>query len=165
MLLKLLRNCMQMTALTLLVGHQEEHPPYKRLSDEVLAWLSVWNKVQMIRIWSSWCHCHPIISCFVKVQIGLTLLVRAYPGCPGSTTVLWSFFQDHLGEPVPEENFWTLWCKGRLTEADTPTIRMGATPSGLSRAHLHHPLYFLQAGCPSCRPTVSKHWRQLAHSD
>jgi len=26
---------------------------------------------------------------------------------------------------------WTLWCKGRLTEADTPTIRLGATPSGL----------------------------------
>jgi len=25
------------------------------------------------------------------------------------------------GEPMPEENFWTLWCKGRLTEADTPT--------------------------------------------
>jgi len=22
------------------------------------------------------------------------------------------------GEPVPEENFWILWCKGRLTEAD-----------------------------------------------
>jgi len=33
------------------------------------------------------------------------------------------------GEPVPEENFWTLWCKGKLTEADTPTIRLGATPS------------------------------------
>jgi len=40
---------------------------------------------------------------------------------------------------VPEENFWTLWCKGRLTEADTPTIRLGATPSGLTSAHLHHP--------------------------
>jgi len=25
------------------------------------------------------------------------------------------FFLDHPGEPVPEENFWTLWCKGRLT--------------------------------------------------
>jgi len=26
--------------------------------------------------------------------------------------------------------------------------------------------FFLQAGCPSCaQPTVSKHWRQLAHSD
>jgi len=32
---------------------------------------------------------------------------------------------------VPEDNFWTLWCKGRLTEADTLKIRLGATPSGL----------------------------------
>ena len=56
-----------------------------------------------------------------------------------TTTVLWPFFRDHPGEPVPEENFWTLWCKGRLTEADTPTIRLGATPSGLTSAHLHHP--------------------------
>jgi len=55
---------------------------------------------------------------------------------------------------VPEENFWTLWCKGRLTEADTLTIWLGATPSGLSSAHLHHPS-FLQAGCPSCCPTTS----------
>jgi len=49
-------------------------------------------------------------------------------------------FRDHLVEPVPEENFWTLWCKGRLTEADTETIRLGATPSGLTSAHLHHQL-------------------------
>jgi len=50
-----------------------------------------------------------------------------------------TFFGDHPGEPVPEENFWTLWCKGRLTEADTPTIRLSITPSGLTSAHLHHP--------------------------
>ena len=55
------------------------------------------------------------------------------------TTVLRPFFRDHLGEPAPEENFWTFWCKGRLTEADTPAIRLGSTPSGLSSAHLHHP--------------------------
>jgi len=54
----------------------------KDLSDEVLAWLSVWSEVQMICIWSNSCHCHPIISCFIKIQIGLTLLVPAYPGCP-----------------------------------------------------------------------------------
>jgi len=54
------------------------------------------------------------------------------------TTVLRLFFRDHPGEPVPEENFWTLWCKGRLTEADMPTIRLGATPSGLTSAHLYH---------------------------
>jgi len=50
-----------------------------------------------------------------------------------TTTILWPFFWDHLGEPVPEENFWTLWCKGRLTEADTQTIWLGATTSGLTR--------------------------------
>ena len=61
-------------------------------------------------------------------------------------TVLWPFFWDHPGEPVPEENFWTLWClwcKGRLTEVDTLTIWLGATPSGLTSAHLHHPPIFL----------------------
>ena len=41
------------SALTLLVGHLEEHPAYKKLSDEVLAWLSVCSEVQMICIWSS----------------------------------------------------------------------------------------------------------------
>jgi len=50
---------------------------------------------------------------------------------PHATTVITTtasrpFFRDHPGEPVPEENFWTLWCKGRLTEADTPI-----NPSGL----------------------------------
>jgi len=72
-----------------------------------------------------------------------------------TTTVLRPFFWDHPGEPVPEQNFWTLWCKGRLTEADTPAIQLGATPSGLTSAHLHHPPYFLQAGCPSYHPTNS----------
>jgi len=45
-----------------------------------------------------------------------------------TTTILRPFFWDHPGEPVPEENICTLWCKGRLTEA-TPTIQLGATPS------------------------------------
>jgi len=38
---------------TLLAGHQEEHPACKTLSDEALAWLSVWSEVLMICIWSS----------------------------------------------------------------------------------------------------------------
>jgi len=42
-----------------------------KLSGEVLVWLSVWSKVKMICLWSSWCHCHPIISCFIKIQNGL----------------------------------------------------------------------------------------------
>jgi len=55
-----------------------------------------------------------------------------------TTTVLRPSFRDHSGEAVPEENFWTLRCRGRLTEADRLTIRLGATPSGLTSAHLHN---------------------------
>jgi len=29
--------------------------------------------------------------------------------------------------------------QGRLTETDTPTTRLGATPSRLTSANLHHP--------------------------
>jgi len=53
-----------------------------------------------------------------------------------TAAVLRPFFWDHLGELVPEQNFWTLWCMGRLTEADTPTMWLGATPSGLTSADL-----------------------------
>jgi len=41
----------------------------------------------MICMWSSCCHCQPVISCFIKIQIGLTFLVPAYPGCPGKEAV------------------------------------------------------------------------------
>jgi len=34
------------SALTLLVGRQEGHQVCKKLSGEVLAWLSVWSEVQ-----------------------------------------------------------------------------------------------------------------------
>ena len=64
------------SALTLLIGRQEEHPACKKLNDGVLAWLSVRSVVQMICIWSSGCHCHPIISCFSKIQNGLPFWYR-----------------------------------------------------------------------------------------
>jgi len=65
-----------------------------------------------------------------------------------TTTALQPLFRDHPGETVPEENFWTLWCKGKLTEADTPTIRLGATVSGLTSAHLHHPPHIFTGRMP-----------------
>ena len=39
-------NVSAFSALTLLVGRQEGHPACKKLSGEVLAWLSVWSEVQ-----------------------------------------------------------------------------------------------------------------------
>ena len=73
-----------------------------------------------------------------------------------TTTVLWPFFWDHPGEPVPEENFWTLWCKGRLTEADTPTIRLGATLSRLTSAQLHHPPHIFTGRMPFLPPNQQR---------
>jgi len=71
-----------------------------------------------------------------------------------TTTVLRPFLRDHPGEPVPEENFWTLWCKGRSTEADKPTIRLGATPSGPTSAHVHHPIFYGPDALPATQPTA-----------
>ena len=46
----LLLKLIAVSALTLLVGRQEGYPACKTLSDEVLAWLSVWIEMQMICI-------------------------------------------------------------------------------------------------------------------
>jgi len=74
-----------------------------------------------------------------------------------------ALFMGPPDEPVPEENFWTLWCKGRLTEANTLTIRLGATPSELTSAHLHHPPQFFTGRMPflspnqQCQSTEGRH--------
>jgi len=73
-----------------------------------------------------------------------------------TTTVLQPFFQGHPGEPVPEKNFWTLWCKGRLTEADTQNILLGATPSRLTSAHLQHPPIFFTGRMPFLPPNQQR---------
>ena len=52
------------------------------MSDDMLAWLSVWSEVQMICIWSGWCHCRPVISASENPE-WFILLVPAYPGSPG----------------------------------------------------------------------------------
>ena len=70
------------SALTPLAGWQEEHPVHKNLSDEVLAWLSVWSKVQMTCVRSSWCKCHPIISALVKSRM-------IYPSGTGLLRLSW----------------------------------------------------------------------------
>ena len=63
------------SALTLLVGRQEGHPGCKKLSDEVLAWLSVWSDVQ-ICMWPSWCHCYSLSLASVKSRLVLTFWYR-----------------------------------------------------------------------------------------
>jgi len=58
----------------LLVGRQEEHPAHKKLSDWLLVLLSVWSVVQMMPL-------PPIISCFSKIQNGLSWKKRPLNIC------------------------------------------------------------------------------------
>ena len=63
------------SALMLLVGRQEGHPACKKQSGGVLAWLSVWSKVQTC-IWPSWCHCHSLSLAPVKSRLVLPFWYR-----------------------------------------------------------------------------------------
>ena len=65
----------------------------KNLSDEVLAWLSVWSKVQT-SIWllNGITQLMPLpltVSCFSKIQIGFTFLVLGHSGSPGKRATKW----------------------------------------------------------------------------
>jgi len=86
-----------------------------------------------------------------------------------TTTVLRPFFRQHPGEPVPAENLWTLWCKRRLTDADTPPIRLTAERLSIRTNQCPPPpplqIFYRPDALPAAQPTASKHSRQLAHSD
>ena len=74
------------SALTLLVGWQEGHPACKKLSGEVLAWLSVGTRCRLAYM----AQLMPLpltVSCFSKIQIGFTFLVPAHLGSPGEKAV------------------------------------------------------------------------------
>ena len=49
----------------------------------MLVWLSVCSEVQVICIWSSWCHCIPKLHHLLPHlnPAGFTFLVPTYPGC------------------------------------------------------------------------------------
>jgi len=74
-------HCKHYSALTLLIWRQEGHLTCKKLSGRVLAWLFVWDEVQ-ICIWPSWCHCHLLSFTSVKFRL---VLVSAHPGNPGQS--------------------------------------------------------------------------------
>jgi len=63
------------SALTLLVGQHDGHPACKKLTGGVLAWLSVWSKVQTC-IRPCWCHCHSLSLSSVKSRLVLPFWYR-----------------------------------------------------------------------------------------
>jgi len=55
----------------------------------------------------------------------------------------------------PPPVFWIFMDQGKIMEAEVPTVRVGATPTGQMAPPSPQPPSFLQAGCPSCCPTNS----------
>jgi len=111
-----------------------------KFSDE--AWLSVWSEVQMICVWSSWCHCHPIISCIIKLQTGLTFLVPAYPGCPRKEAVKRVFDGEWLlDDSISTASRW-MWANCEFkdpwerAEGKEPACAVCWNPTGI---HEHEP--------------------------
>ena len=74
------------SALTLLVGRQEGHPACKKLEwwgTGVVIFLEQGANMHMAQLMPL-----PLtISCFSKIQIGVTFLVPAHPGSPGQRAV------------------------------------------------------------------------------
>jgi len=73
-----------------------------------------------------------------------------------TTTVLWPFFRDHPGEPVPEENFWILdfMVQGKINkDRDHPagrhSIRTNQCPPPPS------PFFYRPDALPAIQPTLS----------
>ena len=88
-----------------------------KLSDWVFLWLSVCSDLQIVCIWSSWCHSVQTLSSLASFKCRLVLpfwyllkavkrsllLIPANPGCPGNYyTRLMALVRDYPGEPVPE---------------------------------------------------------------
>ena len=129
--------------------------------------MSLGQRAQNCALEFNWCYnlnCHnwlyhqplSIVQCYTKNN---AYIIRQFSWASGdlcyittTTTILRPFFQDRQGEPVPQENFWTLWCKGRLTETETPTICHSSWTNQCPPPPF--PI-FLQVGCPYCRPTNS----------
>jgi len=79
-----LTNCIDFSALTLLVGSQEGYPACKKLEwwgAGVVVYLELGADLHMVQLMPL-----PLtVSCFSKIKIGFTFLVPAHPGSPGKT--------------------------------------------------------------------------------
>jgi len=82
--------------------------------------------------------------------------------CSGTTRVgryrkkhsaFWAVLRSGWVSPPPV--FWIFMEQGKIMEAEAPTVRVGATPTGLTAPPPTTSQGILQAGCPSCRPINS----------
>ena len=89
------------SALTLLIGRQEEHSACKNWV--TMCWCGCLSGVmQIVCIWSSWCRCtpkpHHILPHYIHT--GFIFLVLAYPVCPEKDAIKWLYSSSLFGVVV-----------------------------------------------------------------
>jgi len=64
-----------------------------------------------------------------------------------------------LGWVSPSPVFWIFMEQGKIMEAEVPTVRVGATPTGLMALPPHNPpkVFYRLDALPATQPTASKH--------
>ena len=149
------------SALTLLVGRQEGHPACKKLSGEVLAWLSVCSEVQTC-IWPSWCHCHSLSLASVKSRLVLpfwywpTRVISEkglLNGCVCTWVGRYQKGKTNLDFTGARDSEWQWHQLGICKSA--PRSRWITTPAP------HHSVFYRPDALPAAQPTASKHWRHI----
>jgi len=125
----------------------------------MMAWLSVWSEVQMICIWFSWCHCHPIILASAKFRM-VYPSVPAYPGCLAYNNL------SHLSHTQSFIGRFSRTARIGWYQKDRTILDFLKQWHQLDHMHVicaslqtvtpapHH-LSYLRAACSSCHPTNS----------
>ena len=98
------------------LGGRKGIRPLKKLSRGVLAWLSVWSKVQTC-IWPSWCHCHSRCLASVKSRLILPFWCRLTWVVPDKgplngcvcVCVQLSTYTENMALPVTTRHYCSNW--------------------------------------------------------
>jgi len=71
---------------------------------------------------------------------------------------LWSG-TTRVGQYQKKQLLWIFMEQVRIMEAEAPTVRVGATPTGLMAPHPHNPskVFYRPDALPAAQPTASKH--------
>ena len=97
-------------------------PTWIQVRNDILISLAVFAWLTIVTDWPTDTAHYSV--CSSGLQDPINLFMALFLGPPG-----WAGARREL---------WTLWCKGRLTQADTQTIWLGATPCGPTIDHLHY---------------------------
>ena len=107
----------------------------------MLVWLSVWSEVQIVCMWSSWCHCHPKTpSSLASFKSGLVL-------------PFWQRLTQVVLEKRPLNG-----CSSDYTVSGSGICKSAPGSRQIAAPATHHSVFYRPNVLPVAPPTASKHW-------